>query len=118
MRFRLLLAMTACFAGDAWAQFNRFKEIENGIRAVGEGAKHVVNEADKIRVQVQPVDVDFRNGGVTRFNWGGVAETYYDPRVGSWRNAPGIIARAPVDLSAGAIGPVIRYSRDRARQTS
>ncbi|MGC4049206.1 MAG: hypothetical protein QM757_06785 [Paludibaculum sp.] len=117
MRIAVLSCFLCLFCDEAHAQ-NFFQAIENGIRSVGEGIRHVVNEADKIRVQVQPVDIDFRNGGVARFNWGGVADTRYDPRNGSWQTSPGIIPRAPVDISGGAIGQVIRFSRDRARTTS
>jgi hypothetical protein len=117
MRLLVLFILCSFSTQMVFAQ-NFFESIQQGIQAVGEGARHLVNEADKIRGQVQPIDIDFRNGGVTRFNWGGVAETRYNPRNGSWQTSPGIIPRAPLDIAGGAAGQAIRYSRERARSTS
>jgi hypothetical protein len=115
----LALAVFGLIIARPSAQFDFFKEVERGVQSIGEGIRHVVNEADKIRVQTQPVDVDFRNGGIVRFNWGGIAETRYDPRRGAWGPLkPGIVVRGPNDLCGGSVGQGIRYSRDRARGSS
>jgi hypothetical protein len=115
----MLLAASTITTRPARAQFDFLGAVRDAVQSIGEGAKHVINEADKIATQVRPIDIDFNNGGVVRFNWGGIAETRYDPRDGVWRPFDkGIVLRAPEDVSAGATGAAIRYSRDRARSGS